>query len=73
MLPGCFVSGEKFMYTKAELGPKSPHCDPGEFLMFVNLRLKKLRHERDLVERAIVALTAVSRGRKSRGRRSGPV
>jgi hypothetical protein len=58
------------MDTKAELGPKSPHCDPGEFLTFVNLRLKKLRHELDLVERAIVALTEVSRGRQSRGKRS---
>jgi len=59
------------MHTKAELGPKSQQSDSGEFLMFVSLRLKKLRSERDLVDRAIVALTEISRGRESRVRRVG--
>jgi len=59
------------MITKVEVSVRSPENDSGEFLTFVSMRLKELRRERDLVERAIVALTAVSRVRQSRGRRSG--
>jgi hypothetical protein len=36
----------------------------------VNVRLKRLRRERHLVERAIIALTEVSRVRGSRDRRA---
>ncbi len=59
------------MHSKAELGPNSPQSEASEFFMFVSLRLKKLRRERDLVEKAIVALTEISRVRQSRGRRPG--
>jgi len=58
------------MDTKAELAPKSHGSDLGESLMRVNARLKKLRRERHLVERAILALTEVSRARQSRDRRA---
>ena len=59
------------MHWKAELGPNSPQSDASEFLVFIGLRLKKLRRERELVERAIVALTEIFRVRQSRARRSG--
>jgi hypothetical protein len=36
----------------------------------VDVRLKKLRRERYLVERAIIALTEISRTRQSRDRRA---
>ena len=39
-------------------------------MLVVDARLKKLRRERRLVERAIHALTEVSRNRESRERRS---
>jgi hypothetical protein len=38
--------------------------------ILVSARLKKLRHERHLVERAIVALTEISRTRHSRNKRT---
>jgi hypothetical protein len=58
------------MNTKAELAPKLPGNDlGGGSLMLVSARLKKLRRERHLVERAIIALTEVSRKRQSRDRR----
>jgi hypothetical protein len=58
------------MNTKAELVRKPPENDSGAFLILVSTRLKKLRRERELVERAIVALTEVSLGRQSRARRA---
>jgi len=61
------------MYTKAELGLRSLQSDSGEFLALISVRLKKLRRERDLVDRAIVALTEISRGRQSRRRRPGQI
>ncbi len=59
------------MHPKARLGKKSLQSGSGEFLTFISSRLKKLRSERDLVDRAIVALTEIARGRQSRGRRPG--
>ena len=58
------------MNTKVELAPKSPESGLGESLVLVTARLKKLRRERHLVERAIIALTEVSRARQSRDRRA---
>jgi len=56
--------------TKSDLAPQSSENDPGEFLAVVDMRLKKLRRERHLVERAIVVLTQISRARESRDRRA---
>jgi hypothetical protein len=39
-------------------------------LTAVSVRLKKLRRERYLIERAIIALTKISRARGSRKRRA---
>jgi hypothetical protein len=52
------------MNRKAELSRKSPGNE------FVDARLRKLRRERHLVERAILVLTEISRTRQSRDRRS---
>jgi hypothetical protein len=58
------------MDTNAEFVPKAPDSDlGGSSLMLVNLRLKKLRRERHLVKRAIIALTALAQARGSRDRR----
>ncbi len=57
------------MNTKAELGQKSLGSDLGGLSATVSTRLRKLRRERDLVLRAIAALTQVSRTRESRDRR----
>ena len=60
------------MNTKAELAPKLRGSKLGvSSLMLVNMRLKKLRGERHLVQRAILALTEISRARESRDRRAG--
>jgi len=50
--------------------PQAPGNDLGGFLTIANVRLKKLRRERLLVERAIIALTELSRARQSRPRRA---
>jgi hypothetical protein len=55
------------MHTKAELTPRAPGGN-SRFLTLVNARLKRLRRERRLVEKAILALTEVSRSRQSRER-----
>jgi hypothetical protein len=39
----------------------------------VNLRLKKLRRERHLIDKAINALTQLSKGRESRARRASRI
>ncbi len=57
------------MNSKVELGPKSLGNDLGGSTA-VSRRLKKLRREHHLVERAILALTEVSRARESRDRRA---
>jgi len=53
------------MNRKAEFGPKPPGWT------LVDARLKKLRREHHLVQRAILALTEISRTRQSRDRRAG--
>ncbi len=58
------------MNTKAELALMPPGHGLGKASLLVNMRLKRLRRERHLVERAIIALTEVSRARESRDRRS---
>ena len=50
--------------SKADLAPSD------KFLMILSVRLKKLRREHSLVEKAIVALTAVSQARESRHRQA---
>ena len=59
------------MTKRVGLSPKSLQNAAGESLMMVSARLMKLRHERQLVERAIIALKEVSRTRQSRSRRAG--
>jgi hypothetical protein len=54
------------MNPKAELAPKSLGNDLGGFLALVSTRLKRLRRQRQLVERAITALTGLSQTRQSR-------
>jgi hypothetical protein len=56
------------MNSRVELGPKSPGNEL-DIRALASMRLKKLRRERRLVERAIVALTELSRVRESRVRR----
>ncbi len=58
------------MNRKPEIAPKSPGNDLDLGWMLVDARLKKLRRERHLVERAILALTEISRTRQSRDRRA---
>lgn len=64
------------MNTKAELALMPTDNGLGGSLRFRNaglrlgMRLKKLRRERHLVERAIIALTEISRTRELRGRRA---
>jgi hypothetical protein len=64
------------MNIKAELALRPPGNGLGGPFKLVNteilasVRLKKLRRERQLVERAIIALTEVSRARESRDRRA---
>jgi len=58
------------MNTKAETAPKPQGDGLGGALTLVGIRLKKLRRERDLVERAILALSEISRTRQSRFRRA---
>jgi hypothetical protein len=57
------------MNSRVELGPKSQGYDLG-ISALVSVRLKKLRRERHLIERAILALTELSRARESRVRRA---
>jgi len=57
------------MSTKEGFIPKAPGSDFGGSLVLVTARLRELRRERHLVERAIVALTEISRARLSRYRR----
>jgi hypothetical protein len=52
------------MNQKAEPVPKPTGSE------FVDARLKKLRRERYLVERAILVLTSIARTRQLRGRRA---
>jgi hypothetical protein len=61
---------ERYMNTNGEFMSKPPGNDLGGFLTLANARLKKLRRERLLVERAIIALTELSRARHSRDRRA---
>jgi hypothetical protein len=58
------------MNTKWELVPTSPESRVGGYLTVANIRLKKLRHERHLVEKAIIALTQIARSRELRDRRA---
>jgi hypothetical protein len=58
------------MNTKAVLSPRWLGNDLGGTLTTVNMRLKRLRRERHLVERAITALTEISRVRELRDRRA---
>jgi len=57
------------MNSKAEPAPTSRTSVSDRTLTVVNMRLKKLRHERHFIEKAIVALTRVSWSQKSRERR----
>ena len=57
------------MNAKETLVPRSPGSDLGS-LTRASARLKELRRERHLVERAIMALTEVARSRQSRYRRT---
>ena len=57
------------MDSKAEPAPMSRTSVSAGTLTVVNMRLKKLRHERQLIEKAIIALTRVSWSQKSRERR----
>jgi hypothetical protein len=57
------------MNTKPEQTPNTPVISPGGLSMFANARLKKLRHERQLIERAILALTDIVQTRRARARR----
>jgi hypothetical protein len=57
------------MSMKAELAKSQGNGLDGP-LTVVTMRLKKLRHERNLVERAIVALTQIARTRESRDKRA---
>jgi hypothetical protein len=54
------------MNMKSDFVSKSLVNDLGGSMLLVDARLKKLRRERRLVERAIIALTEVSRTRESR-------
>jgi hypothetical protein len=59
------------MNTRGGVAPKSLANDSGGSLVQVGTRLRRLRRERHLVEKAISALTLVSRGRRqSRDRRA---
>jgi hypothetical protein len=58
------------MYTNAILAPRSPGNDAGGSLVLVSKRLRKLRRERQLVVRAIIALREVSQSRGSREKRA---
>lgn len=58
------------MNTKVDFAPKSAGNHLGGSWMLVEARLKRLRRERRLVQRAIIALTEISRARGSRERRS---
>jgi hypothetical protein len=58
------------MSVKAEFVPRSPGNNAVDAGILVYARLKRLRRERRLVERAILALTAISRTRRSRARRA---
>jgi hypothetical protein len=58
------------MNIKSDFVLKSLGNDFGGSMLLVDARLKKLRRERRLVERAIIALTEVSRTRESRERRA---
>lgn len=58
------------MITKAGLSLVSSGSELGQFTAVMSIRLKVLRRERDLVERAIVALTKISQARESRDRRT---
>ena len=59
------------MNPKAELAPRSLGNDLGGFLTLLSVRLKRLRRQRQLVERAITALTELSRTRQSRAKQAG--
>jgi len=57
------------MNTKPKLAQKKANISV-ESLTQAKVRLKKLRGERDLVERTILALTALTRTTQPRGRRA---
>jgi hypothetical protein len=54
------------MNPKAERGPQLLRNELGWSSALVDARLKKLRKERLLVQRAIIVLTEISRARSSR-------
>jgi hypothetical protein len=58
------------MNTNRGLALESPVSDLAVPLTLVSERLKKLRRERQLVQKAILALTEVSRARQLRDRRA---
>jgi hypothetical protein len=58
------------MNMKSDSVSRSLGNDLGGSMLLVDARLRKLRRERRLVERAIIALTEVSRARESRERRA---
>lgn len=59
------------MNSNTEFAPLSRGRDPSDYMMLVSKRLKRLRRERHLVERAIVALTEIARAREAKQRRVG--
>ena len=60
------------MDTNAEFAPNF-RANYSGYLEVVNRRLKKLRRERRLVERAILNLTELSRARAARQRRDSRI
>jgi hypothetical protein len=58
------------MNTKPEHTLNAPVISPGGLSMLANARLKRLRYERQLIERAILALTDIVQTRRARARRA---
>jgi hypothetical protein len=58
------------MNMNANPAPRSPGNNVGGSLVPASMRLRKLRQERQLVVRAIIALREVSRARESREKRA---
>ncbi len=59
------------MYTNANVAPRAPGNDVAVSLV-LNMRLRKLRRERQMVLRAIIALRELSRAQGSREKRAIP-
>ena len=53
------------MNRNVDLTPELPRHDAGRMMILVDARLKKLRRERRLVQRAIQVLSEISRSRQS--------